>query len=192
MRLDFPWTLALAAAAVAATALALVGGLAISGPLVHATWGHLVRDVALLAIVGVAYEAPLARVWPALLAAALLAPWGFVLVATDHTVYLGLSGVSHALLAAAVTFEIGRRRGAARAWAAAVGAVLAVKLAGEAALGPAFPVELGPGVVAVPVAHVVGALVGVASGWAGVRRELLHRAGREIDERDARGDRLVE
>jgi membrane associated rhomboid family serine protease len=72
-RCDFAWTLAVAGLAIAATAGAfaspgIAGALiadgrivhgqlwrAATGPLVHATWGHLVRDVALVAIAGAGY-----------------------------------------------------------------------------------------------------------------------------------------
>jgi membrane associated rhomboid family serine protease len=69
-RCDFPWTLAVSALATVATAAgsasarvvdALVADARIAhgqlwraatGPLLHATWGHLVRDVALVALAG--------------------------------------------------------------------------------------------------------------------------------------------
>jgi hypothetical protein len=160
-RIDYPWTLAIAGLAVIATAWHLEGGAAISGPLVHATWGHLVRDLALTLLAGVAYEAPMRRVWPALIAVGLVAPWAAV-IATGAPGYYGLSGLSHALLAAALTFELRRRHGRIRAYVAVLAAAGAAKLLYEAATAsPAFPMDLGPGVHQVPIAHLVGAAVGV-------------------------------
>ena len=188
-RLDFPWTLAVAAAAVVATAIALSASpadhrvaramladgntwrepwRALTGPLVHATWGHLVRDLSLTLIVGVAYEAPLGRRWPVLIAAGLVLP-ALAVLASGATVYYGLSGLSHALLAAALGFELRRRRGRARLYVAIVAAGLAVKVGYELVTGaPAFPMDLGPGVRQTPLAHAVGAALGALVGAAGI------------------------
>ncbi|MCE9579665.1 MAG: rhomboid family intramembrane serine protease [Deltaproteobacteria bacterium] len=182
--LDFPWTLALALAAIAATACALSSGTAhhladvlvaddrlarqpwraLTGPLVHATWGHLVRDLALTLLVGAAYERELRDRWLPLLGAALIAPTVAVL-ATGAAAYYGLSGVSHALIAAALGLELRRRRGGARIYVAVIASACAIKLLYEAASGgPAFPMDLGPHVRQVPIAHLIGALVGAAFG----------------------------
>jgi hypothetical protein len=159
-RLDFPWTLAVAILAVIATAWHLVGAAAISGPFVHATWGHLVRDLALTLLAGVAYEAPMRRIWPALIVVGLVAPWAAVLGA-GAAGYYGLSGLSHALLAAALTFELRRRRGRVRLYVAVLAAAGTAKLLYEAVTGgPAFPMDLGPGVHQVPLAHLIGAAIG--------------------------------
>jgi rhomboid family GlyGly-CTERM serine protease len=182
-RCDFPWTLAVCLIAVAATAGAfasagLADGLvadgriargepwrALTGPFVHATWGHLVRDIALIAIAGVAYEAPLRPVRASLFAGGLVLPAIAVLAAGDARWYCGLSGLSHALLAAALAFELVRRRGRALAIVAALAAVSALKPLYELVTGtPAFAMALGDGVVQVPLAHVTGALVGLACG----------------------------
>lgn len=173
-RFDFPWTAGVAVAALVATALATPGGpwvadaeriragelwRLLSGPFVHATWGHLLRDLALCAIVGVAYEHPLRRIWPALCAATLVAP-AAAAIAAGWSGYMGLSGMSHGLLAAAVTFELRRARPAP--WYVVVaGAALAAKIAIELAAGaPLFPMDLGPGVLQAPIAHAAGAAAG--------------------------------
>lgn len=188
-RCDFPWTLAVGAAAVVATACAFVWhGVgdalvadariahgqpwrALTGPLVHATWGHLVRDLALVAIAGVAYEAPLRSRRALLFAGGLVLPAIAVLAAGDAAWYCGLSGLSHALLAAALSYELVVRRGAARAAVAVLCAVCAAKPIYELATGaPAFAMSLGDGVVQVPLAHAVGVLVGIACGLAAARR----------------------
>lgn len=187
-RVDFPLTLAILALALAATALAfgspairdaLVadgriadGQLwrALTGPFVHATAGHALRDLALVALAGVAYEAPLGRRFAPLVVAAIVLPAAAVLALDHARWYCGLSGLSHALLAAALVFELRQRRGAARALAFAIATVLAAKPLYELVTGaPAFPMELGADVRQVPLAHLVGAVIGVAGGWAAGR-----------------------
>lgn len=182
-RCDFAWTLAVALAAIAATAAAfaapgigdaliadgrIAGGepwRAATGPLVHATWGHLVRDLALVVLAGAAYEAPLRSRRALLFAGGLVVPPIAVLAAGDARWYCGLSGLSHALLAAALTFELGHRRGAARAVVFALCAACAIKPVYELATGaPAFAMSLGPGIVQVPLAHAAGAIVGIVCG----------------------------
>jgi rhomboid family GlyGly-CTERM serine protease len=180
-RCDFPLTLAVIALAIAATCLAFAspairdaliadGRIAdgqvwrlVTGPFVHATWGHLVRDLALVALAGIAYEAPLRS--RALFAVGLVAPCAAVLLAGDASWYCGTSGLSHALLAAALAFEALRRRGRARVFVLALCAIAIVKPLYELVTGgPAFAMSLGDGVKQVPLAHVIGVLVGIAFG----------------------------
>lgn len=182
-RCDFPWTLAVSGLAIAATASAFASpGIAdlliadpriahgqlwraLTGPLVHATWGHMVRDLALVAIAGAAYEAPLRALRAPLFAAGLVLPGLAVLAAGDARWYCGLSGLSHALLAAALSYELVRRRGIARAIALALAGVAAAKPIYELVTGaPAFAMSLGNDVVQVPLAHVTGVLTGIACG----------------------------
>lgn len=182
-RCDFPCTVAIAVLAIAATAAAqaspaLARGLVAdagiahgqpwrvaTGPLVHATWAHLIRDLALVALAGAAYEAPLRSRRALLFAGGLVVPPLAVLAAGDVAWYCGLSGLSHALLAAALAFELVCRRGAARAIALALCAIAAVKPIYELATGaPAFAMSLGAGVVQVPLAHAAGVAVGLACG----------------------------
>ena len=179
-RIDFPYTLAVIVLAIFATAFAMRDVIVadgrvfdgqwwrlVTGPFVHATQGHLVRDLALVAIAGIAYEAPLARVKLALFACGVVLPALAVLVAGDVSWYCGLSGLSHALLAAALSFEFVRRRGAARAIVLGLCAIAAAKPIYELATGaPAFAMSLGDGVAQVPLAHVVGVVVGIACGFA--------------------------
>jgi hypothetical protein len=71
------------------------------------------------------------------------------------------------VLAAALAYELTCRRGHARMIVGALCAVCALKPIFELATGgPAFAMSLGPGVVQVPLAHAVGALVGIACGLA--------------------------
>lgn len=183
-RCDYPWTLAIALCAVAATICAqaspalrdllvadsrIAGGelwRLVTGPLVHATWGHLVRDVALVAIAGTAYEAPLRARRALLFGGGLVLPGAAVLLAGDAAWYCGLSGLSHALLAAALVHELMQRRGPARMVVLALCAIAAAKPIYELVTGaPAFPMALGAGVRQVPLAHAVGVVIGIRTGF---------------------------
>lgn len=182
-RCDFPVTLAVCVLAIAATAAAFASAGAhdalvadgraldgelwrlVTGPFVHATWPHLVRDLALVALAGIAYEGPLARRRLALFGGGIVLPALAVLVAHDASWYCGLSGLSHALLAAALSYEAFHRRGRARAIVRVLCVLAALKPLYELlADAPAFPMSLGPAVVQVPLAHFVGVLVGIACG----------------------------
>ena len=137
----------------------------VTGPLVHATWGHLVRDLALLVAVAIAFGDSLGpRRFALLCLAGLAVPTAAVFVfEPDITIYYGTSGLTHALLAAAAMGELRRSDGTrlTRLLGAAVAAGLIVKLAVELASGaPAFPMDLGPGVRQLPSAHAAGATVG--------------------------------
>lgn len=183
MKLDFPWTLGIAIAAVIATAwrgdvivadAARVGDgqvwRLITGPFVHATWGHLVRDLCLAGIVGIAYEQPLRARWPLLVLASLTVP-AAVVILDGAGGYAGLSGVSHAFIAAALAFEARRRRGRVRVYVLALAALGVAKLGYELLTGaPAFPMDLGPGVHQAPLAHAAGATIGAAIGLSGGSR----------------------
>jgi rhomboid family GlyGly-CTERM serine protease len=183
MRFDFRWTAVVIALAILATAGAFASTdvrdalvadgrifegqwwRLVTGPFIHATWGHLVRDLALVAIAGIAYEGPLASRKLHVFAGGIVVPALAVLVARDATWYCGLSGLSHALLAAALSYEFVRRRGAARAVVLLLCVIAAAKPVYELLTGaPAFAMPLGEGVVQVPLAHVIGVLTGIACG----------------------------
>ena len=169
-RCDFRITLTVAALAVVLTALAPGALIAdgrvfhgqwwrlATGPFIHATWAHLVRDLALVALAGIPYEARLGRmIW----ILGLVVP---PLVAL-HTVdwYCGLSGLSHALLAGALAYEALRRRGRTRIAVLVLCAIATLKPFYEVVTGaPAFPMTLGTHIIQVPIAHAAGVLVGVA------------------------------
>lgn len=187
-KLDCWWTLLIALAACAATAAYLSGASTaspllaergavrsgelwrlITGPLVHATWGHLVRDLALLVGLGVAFEGFMGRRWLLACVFGLLGPTALVLVLDPSLAgYCGTSGLTHALLAAASVY-IARDPSVPR-WLrhlaiTGLGLLLA-KIAYELALGaPMFPMDLGPGVHQLPLAHATGALIGAVIGW---------------------------
>jgi rhomboid family GlyGly-CTERM serine protease len=155
----------------------------ITGSLVHATWGHLIRDLALLVFVGVAYGDAIGRRFGLLALAGLALPAAAVFaLEPDISIYYGTSGLTHALLAAAVIAEL-RRPGSRslRLIAAVIAVVLSAKLGYELATGaPMFPMDLGPGVRQLPIAHAAGALVGVAlvsvpeCGFAAGRQSTVH------------------
>jgi rhomboid family GlyGly-CTERM serine protease len=132
----------------------------VTAPLVHATWGHLVRDLSLVAIAGIAYEAVLPR---ALFGLGLVVPVLAVLLAGHVDWYCGLSGLSHALLAAALTYEALHRCGRVRIAVLVLCAVAITKPLYELVTGaPAFAMDLGPHVVQTPLAHAAGVVVGIA------------------------------
>jgi hypothetical protein len=87
-------------------------------------------------------------------------------------------GLSHALLAAALSYEPACRRGAARAIVLVLCAVSAIKPVYELVTGaPAFAMALGDGVVQMPLAHVAGVLAGIVCGLgAGIDRQRDLRA----------------
>jgi rhomboid family GlyGly-CTERM serine protease len=169
-RCDFPLTLAVAVLAIALTALApdtLVADGRVfhgqwwrlaSGPFIHATWGHLIRDLSLVALAGIPYEARLGRsIW----ILGLVVPPLVALGTVDW--YCGLSGLSHALLAGALAHEALRRRGRTRIAVLGLCAIAALKPIYELATGaPAFPMALGDHVVQVPIAHAAGVVIGIA------------------------------
>jgi len=171
---------------------------AVTGPFVHATWGHLVRDLALVALAGVAYEAPLRSRRVPLFLGGIVLPAIAVLAAGHAQWYCGLSGLSHALLAAALSYELATRRGIARLLVAALCAVAALKPLYELVTGaPAFAMSLSPDVVQVPLAHAVGVLVGIACGLLAARDRATHsdrprRRGGDADTTQHRTPWLVQ
>ena len=106
---------------------------------------------------------------------AVLIPVAVLLFAPEVGAYRGLSGVASAMFALLLVFE--RRR---LTWPVVTVAILfAAKLAFEAVTGGSvFANDLGDGVVAVPVAHLAGALVGVIGGVLVPRR---HRRQLSVD-----------
>lgn len=185
MRFDFPWTLALAALAILATAAHLQGGSlgslisepllglagriregelwrVATGALVHGSSGHLARDVAVLLGLGLVYEGQLGGRWPWLLLAGLAVPSAvLVLSEGDFHAFFGLSGATYTLIAAALVHEV---RAAGRpSWPLlAFAALAAVKLLHEGISGELLlPLDLGEGNRAAPLGHLVGAIAGL-------------------------------
>ena len=179
-RLDFPWSLSIAVLAIAVTVLTqlgLLGALAatregvlhgeawrvVTGTLVHSNYGHLGRDVVAFLLLGAAYEPSLARRrWLTLLVPALVVPVVVSLTTQPQLpAYFGLSGAVYALIAAAFIIEWRETGGHPPKWIVGFSTVTVLKLIYETVTGQLLiPMELGVGVVPVPVAHIAGLLVG--------------------------------
>lgn len=149
---------------------------AVTGQLVHWSFGMAALDLGVIAVAGACLELRSRRI--ACLALALAV--ALVGVAVDAGVpslehYRGSSGVGSALVAALV-LDLIRREGSTlrRVLAAGVGAAFVAKLAWELATGSALPPgHLPPGIAVVPQAHFAGALAGLAAsvlGWRGGAR----------------------
>jgi membrane associated rhomboid family serine protease len=138
-----------------------------TGPLVHATWWHLARDAALVLALGLVYEDRLGARWPWIVALGLALP-PLAVIAGGDAGYYGLSGLAHAMIAAAIACEFEARRGRGRALVGAVAVLFAAKVVYEAAAGGASSaasllprsawLDLGAHVHQAPVAHLAGAL----------------------------------
>ncbi len=135
----------------------------LTGPLVHVTPGHLLRDLAVFLVVGALYEPVLGRRFVPLLALALAVPTAAVFAAQPALgAYYGLSGACNALFVAALLTEW-RRAGCLRPpwWVLALAVAHGAKTAWELTTGTLlFPLDLGARVEPAPVAHGVGSLVG--------------------------------
>jgi len=143
----------------------------LSGPLVHATGGHLVRDGSYCAALGALYEPVLGPRFRRALLVGLVGP--SLLVVLLHPGlrgYSGLSGAAHTLSALAVVHELRSRSGRTRWLVAGLAAVMAGKLLHEAGSGSLlFALSLGPDAVPVPAAHLYGATLGAVVGWSDPR-----------------------
>ncbi len=211
-RIHAPWTLAVAALAAAAGATVLSphsGGRAVldwalatsdgvrageiwrllTGPLIHANLEHLLRDLPVFVVLGLLYERRFGPSFPFLLVAAFAWPALAVLLASDSpALYMGLSGVDHALLAAALVLEWRARGGSLPGFAWILAAGMVAKCLYEVITGDLLvPLDAGPGARAAPLAHAVGIAVGL--GCVPQSRELHHDpampgARVEVDEHD--------
>jgi membrane associated rhomboid family serine protease len=131
------------------------------GPLLHADVGHLLRDLPVFAALAWWLEKRERRL-PLLLLFSLVVPTAFVLHSPGMDGYLGLSGAINALLVVVVGRRL-RAMSDPRSHAATVALAVAFggKLLYEGATGHLlFPMEMSGGVVAAPLAHLVGAGVG--------------------------------
>ncbi len=181
-----PWTAGVVVAALVATAafgglfgLAALGdwllasreGLSegelwrlLTGPLVHADSGHLVRDLPIFAGLAWVLEGRLGRAFGPVLLGALVVPTLAVLgLQADMAAYLGLSGAINTLLLVFVAGQLlGDGTAKAKLATALLGAAHLGKLGYEAFTGGLlFPLELPPGVEAAPTAHLAGAVLGL-------------------------------
>ena len=144
----------------------------ITGPFVHATWGHLLRDLSLLLFVGIAFEREFGRGYILLCLLGLAIPTYASLLDPEVYIYYGTSGLTHALLAAVLCKVLlaSNPNVASPRWMAVLAGIgalaLLAKVTWELATGtPLFPMDLGPGVRQVPMAHAVGAAVGSLFVW---------------------------
>ena len=141
----------------------------LTGPLAHATAGHLWRDGAYCAVLGALYEPALGRRWRQALLLGLVGPTlAMFLLRPELRGYLGLSGTAHALSALALVHELRSRRGAAQWLVAVLATVMAAKLLHEARTGTLlYALSLGSHAVPAPTAHLWGGLLGAAVALAG-------------------------
>jgi rhomboid family GlyGly-CTERM serine protease len=149
-----------------------------TGHFVHWSPGHLVWDVGTFLVLGAACEARSRRRFVACLAGSILAiPAAVWLLLPGLELYGGLSGLDSALFAllgAELVSERWQRRSpAALATALVLCLAFALKISFEMTNGgTVFVGDLEPGIVPVPRAHLVGALIGMlASSWGGSSRK---------------------
>jgi rhomboid family GlyGly-CTERM serine protease len=143
----------------------------LSGHFTHWNLAHLAWDgVAFAALGSQCWQASRALFWRCLLGSALAVSVVVLACQPEIHIYRGLSGIDAAFFAALSVDKLrdasrARRRGPLLV-VAATGALFAAKLIYEVVTATAFFVDLGPGVVPLPLAHLVGAAVGglVASG----------------------------
>jgi rhomboid family GlyGly-CTERM serine protease len=147
----------------------------VTGHFMHWTGEHLFWDAAMFLALGIILETRHRRDYiVCLLAAAIAISAGVWLLQPNLPTYRGLSGLDTALFAMLATELL---RTARRRRELLVPVVLLFGLGGkiafELATGATFFVNAGSDFIAVPLAHGIGALVGVAVGWN--VRGILHR-----------------
>jgi rhomboid family GlyGly-CTERM serine protease len=125
----------------------------------HWSYEQLAWDAFAFLLLGIACERRNRAAFHAtLLASAIVIPVAVLLFAPNVTAYRGLSGIDSALFALLLTLE--RKRGPMVTLCAVA---FAAKIAFELTTGSAvFVSDMGAEVVAVPIAHLAGALVAVA------------------------------
>ena len=133
----------------------------------HWTYEQLAWDALAFLALGIACARRNARATHAtLLASALLIPVAVLAFAPEISAYRGLSGLASAMFALLLTTAGGPSsspRLRMTAWAFAI--LFVAKLTFESLTGGAvFASDMGADVVAVPVAHLAGALIGVIGG----------------------------
>jgi rhomboid family GlyGly-CTERM serine protease len=126
----------------------------------HWTYEQLAWDALVFAALGIACARRDVRAFHAtLLASAALIPFAVSAFAPQVSAYRGLSGIDSALFALLLV----QLRRSPLAIVCAIGFI--AKITFEASTGGAvFASDMGVDVIAVPVAHVAGALIGLAAG----------------------------
>ena len=152
------------------------------GPLVHASWEHAVRDLGLLAVLGLIYEPRVGRRFgPVLLAATAVAPLAAFATSDAMVAYFGMSSTVHGAAAAALVQEWRSARGRPPLWIVGVSLLLPVCLLLELCAGPlVFHLDLGRHVRSVPLTHLAGFAAGAVCmmRW----RDVPHGASAAIGE----------
>lgn len=138
----------------------------LTGNAVHYSGAHVAFDLSVLAIAAAMLGR---RSWGIAAAASLAVGLGLFVFAPHVETYRGLSGVSVAMVTAAVLQQLVRTR---HPLIAGIGLLLAVKLVAEVAtgrfIGPAL--ELGDMGAPIPLAHLLGAVAGAAAIFLPARR----------------------
>jgi rhomboid family GlyGly-CTERM serine protease len=134
-----------------------------TGNIAHWSWDQLLWDGTAFLLLGlVCAERWRSSFYAALIASALAIPAAVACYAPSVNTYRGLSGIDSALFALAACRIICEERGRTRALVAIVFALFIAKIVFEIATGSTlFVRNLAPGVAAIPIAHVVGAIVGI-------------------------------
>jgi rhomboid family GlyGly-CTERM serine protease len=139
----------------------------LSGPLVHASLGHGARDLAVLAALGVVYEARLGwRFLAALVAATALPPLAAFQANPAGTTYFGLSAAVYGIAAAAIVVEWRASRLRPSVLTLALTLTVAANLLHDLLTG-APVVVFEARVASAPAAHLLGLLCGVVVGVVG-------------------------
>jgi rhomboid family GlyGly-CTERM serine protease len=154
----------------------------------HWTYEQLAWDGLVFAALGVACARRNRQSFHAtLLASVICVPIGVLAFAPGIDTYRGLSGIDSALFALLLVTEVCRRPVRQSFLMSAALYVCAAaffgKIAFETITGAAvFVQDMGPGVVSVPVAHVIGALIGALIAAAVPSPRLRGEGGRRPDE----------
>jgi len=129
----------------------------LTGPLVHASWGHAARDLTTLLALGLLWERALGRRFLPLIGVGTCIPPVVTFALQPRLrLYCGLSAAVYAVLAAGLVLEW--RRDGRRPWLLLLTAAVALKLVVEVASGDLLlPMGHPVGVQPVPLAHLVGA-----------------------------------
>ncbi len=142
-----------------------------TGHLVHFGWRHLVADLAVFVTAGAWLESFAPRTTRAFLALAPAVISGFLLVADPALAfYGGLSGLAVGLLVLLALVQLRRDRAAQRWLWPSVLALVAVKIAIEAATDTPLVSDLGPGIKVSTLAHLGGVACALLA-WPFARQE---------------------
>ena len=130
----------------------------LAGPLVHATTEHAIRDLGLLAILGLIYEPLVGRRFGlVLLASTAVAPLAAFLSEPAMVAYFGMSSTVHGAVAAAMVTEWRRSNGRPPVWVMALSLIIPACLLLELFAGPMiFHLDLGQHIRSVPLTHLAG------------------------------------